>query len=784
MSARTMTLLRNSNSHEMELPLIPARNVEAAYPQRKMASAAWIARTNHPEFEVVGLERFRGRWVSLSLRLQGDGDEWSWPNLLLDLGADESDALVIHFPRATKSLPEVELVFNVPISLRSARLQPIVGSGRFELDAATIVVLSKPRAVAHMLRGIAAADGVLRTAALLIRSILPATKGADRWEARGQVVRRYMDVRLGKKESYADWVKVFEVDARSPADLESDREQWRCQPLISVVLPVYNTPPQFLRAALDSVIAQSYPHWQLCIADDCSTEPHVRDILDLYAGRDSRISVVYRNSNGHIAQASNTALSLARGEWIALLDHDDCLHPMALHVVAEAIAANPDAALIYTDEDKIDQINTRYEPYFKCDYNYELLLAHNMLSHLAVYRRDLIEDSGGFRSGFDGAQDYDLALRAVERISSHQVLHLPRVLYHWRAHTESTALKPSAKPYAREAARRAIAEHLQRRGVRGTVVPAPGAPAWNRVKYALANTNPKVSIVICTRDRVDLLAPCVDSIIQRSTYTNYEVLIVDNGSIEEATFRLFERLPSERFRVLRDEAPFNFSVLNNRAVQCSNGEYICLLNNDIEILTPDWMEEMLSFSMQPDVGAVGARLWYPNGGLQHAGVVLGLAGVANHVHRNLKRGDLGYFGRAALHQSFSAVTGAALMVKKSIYEEVQGLDEALQVTFNDIDFCLRVREAGYRNVWTPYAEMIHHESASRGQDTTPNKKARAEHESSLMKQRWGELLRRDPAYSLNLSLETEDLRIAWPPRIDAYRHQGPGMQHSGATVDA
>lgn len=779
-----MMLLRDSSSREMELPLVPYRNVEAAYPQRKMAGAAWIARGNHPEFEVVGLERFRGCWVSLRLRLHVEGEEWSWPNLSFDLGTDDSDAFVIHFPRATKSVPEVELVFNVPITLRSARLQPIARPGRFELAAATIVVLSKPRAVAHMLRVIAAADGVGRTAALLLRSIVPAAKGTDRWEARGQVVRRYMDVRLGKKQSYADWVKVFESDPRSAADLESDRQKWRCQPKISVLLPVYNTPPQFLRAALDSVLAQSYPQWQLCIADDCSTQSHVRDMLDQYAGLDSRISVAYRTANGHIAATSNTALSLARGEWIALLDHDDCLHPMALHVVAEAIAANPDAALIYTDEDKIDQRNTRYEPYFKCDYNYELLLAHNMMSHLAVYRRDLIDDAGGFRSGFDGAQDYDLALRAVERISSGQVLHLPRVLYHWRAHTESTAARPNAKPYAREAARRAVAEHLQRRGVRGTVVPAPGAPAWNRVKYTLADTNPKISIVICTRDRVDLLAPCVDSIIQRSSYANFEVLIVDNGSTEEATFRLFERLPSERFRILRDEAPFNFSALNNRAVQVTNGEYICLLNNDIEILTPDWMEEMLSFSIQPDVGAVGARLWYPNGGLQHAGVVLGLAGVANHVHRNLKRGDLGYFGRAALHQSFSAVTGAALMVKKSIYEEVDGLDEALQVTFNDIDFCLRVREAGYRNVWTPYAEMIHHESASRGYDTTPNKKARAEQESSLMKQRWGELLARDPAYSLNLSLETEDLRMAWPPRVDAYRDPAASMQRSRATVDA
>ncbi len=467
-----------------------------------------------------------------------------------------------------------------------------------------------------------------------------------------------------------------------------------------------------------------------------------------------------------------------------MLDHDDRLHPHALHFAAEAIAANPHVSLIYSDEDKIDENNNRYEPYFKCDYNYELLLAHNMICHLTVLRRSLVNELGGFRRGFEGAQDYDLALRAIDKVGSAQVLHLPRVLYHWRAHRGSTASSSDAKPYAAEAARRAIAEHLRRRGVIGTVVAAPEGQGVHRVRYTLPDPAPKVSIVICTRDRADLLAPCVDSIVGRSTYRNYEVVIVDNGSTEDATFRLFDRLPSERFRVLRDESDFNFSALNNRAVQATDGEYICLLNNDIEIVTADWIEEMLSFSMQPDVGAVGARLWYPAGGLQHAGVILGLGGIARHIHRNLKRGELGYFGRAALHQSFSAVTGAALMIKKSIYLEVGGLDEQFKVTFNDIDFCLRVREAGYRNVWTPYAEMIHHESATRGLETTPQKTAQAERESMLMASRWGDLLNKDPAYSLNLSIETEDLRIAWPPRTDAYQHRAPTSQRDCVALDA
>ena len=773
---------QGENSRGLQLPLVPVQDVEAADPQLK-TTGVWIARSGRPEFDVVDLERFRGRWISMRFRLRVARDEWSSPRLSFDFGTGDFTAFEIPCPRATAASPEVELLFNVPDEIRSARLSPIARPGRFELGAATVNVVGKPRAIGHMLRIIASVDGVGRAIRMLAGTIVPVTDPASRWEARHRIVSRYMEVRLGEK-SYPNWIETFESEHRSAAELAWERRSWRCTPTISVVLPVYNTSESFLRAAIDSVVEQTYPNWELCVADDCSSDPHVRTVLREYAERDPRIRVVYRETNGHISEASNSALSLATGDWVALLDHDDRLHPHALHFAAEAIAANPHVSLIYSDEDKIDENNNRYEPYFKCDYNYELLLAHNMICHLTIVRRSLMDEIGGFRRGFEGAQDYDLALRAIDKVGSDQVLHLPRVLYHWRAHRGSTASSSDAKPYAAEAARRAIAEHLRRRGVIGTVVAAPEGRGLQRVRYALPDPAPKVSIVICTRDRADLLAPCVDSIVGRSTYSTYEVVIVDNGSTEDATFRLFDRLPPERFRVLRDESVFNFSALNNRAVQATNGEYICLLNNDIEIVTADWIEEMLSFSMQPDVGAVGARLWYPGGGLQHAGVILGLGGIARHIHRNLKRGELGYFGRAALHQSFSAVTGAALMIKKSIYLQVGGLDEQFEVTFNDIDFCLRVREAGYRNVWTPYAEMIHHESATRGLETTPQKTAQAERESLLMASRWGDLLDKDPAYSLNLSIETEDLRIAWPPRTDAYQPRAPTSQRDRVALDA
>ena len=757
---------RDASWHEEALRLVPLSGVERAPSRRGSPGAVWIAHTGRAEFEVLGLERFKGQWVRVRFRLQVDRDEWSWPRLSFDLGTSDFDACGVPFPPATEDAPDIELVFYVPTELRAARLRPIARAGRFELDTATIEVIGKSRAVGHMLRTIVATDGIGRAGSMLMKTLFPDDRVESRWQARHRMVQRYLDLRSGPNRTYADWIRVFEADSDN-----IHRTHWGSKPIISVVLPVYNTHEPFLRAALDSVLEQSHPNWELCIADDCSTELHVRTVLDEYVQRDSRVRVIYREENGHISEASNSALSLATGEWVAFLDHDDVLHPRALQFVAEAIADNPSASLIYSDEDKIDQYDERYSPYFKCDYNYELLLAQNMISHLGVYRRSLVEEVGAFRPGFEGSQDYDLALRVIERIGSDQVLHLPRVLYHWRAHRGSTAATAEAKPYAAEAARRAVAEHLQRIGVEGTVVPAPEAPSMNRVKYSLPAVAPKVSIVICTRDRADLLASCVDSLAERSTYQNYEVLIVDNGSTEEATFRLFRRLPSERFRILRDDSAFNFSALNNRAVRRAEGDYICLLNNDIEVQSADWIEEMLSFAMQPGVGAVGARLWYPGGGLQHAGVILGLIGIASHVHRTLRSGELGYFARAALHQSFSAVTGAALMIRKSTYQEVGGFDEKLQVLFNDIDFCLRVREAGYRNVWTPYAEMIHHESATRGYDVAPHQKARAEQESLLMKQRWGDLLRRDPAYSLNLSIETEDLRLAWPPRIEAVHHR-------------
>jgi GT2 family glycosyltransferase len=336
------------------------------------------------------------------------------------------------------------------------------------------------------------------------------------------------------------------------------------------------------------------------------------------------------------------------------------------------------------------------------------------------------------------------------------------VLYHWRAIPGSTALASDEKNYAAVAARKAIQEHLQRTGRGGTVTAAPEAPALNRVRYPLPIELPLVSIIIPTRDRADILGVCLESVLQKTSYPHFEIIVVDNGSVEAKTQQLLDRQPKDKVRVVRDDAPFNYSRLNNLAVQAAKGEVVCLMNNDIEVLTPDWLEEMLSFALQPDIGCVGARLWYPgNGGLQHGGVILGIGGIAGHSHKYLPRRHSGYLGRAVLHQSFSAVTAACLLVRREIWEKVQGLDESFAVAFNDVDFCLRVRETGYRNVWTPYAEMIHHESVSRGPEDNPEKVARFQGEIKRMHERWGDALSSDPAYSVNLTYVHEDFSLGW-----------------------
>jgi GT2 family glycosyltransferase len=566
---------------------------------------------------------------------------------------------------------------------------------------------------------------------------------------------------------YGEWIVRYDaLNDEKRSIIRTRIKAFPHLPVVSVVMPTHNTKPQWLIEAIESVRNQLYPNWELCIVDDASTDSRVRPILERYISEDDRIKVVFRKTNGHISAASNSALQLATGDYITFLDHDDLLHEHALYWVVDAIVRHPDAQLIYSDEDKIDTSGRRSTPYFKCGWNQDLFYSQNMICHLAVYKTNLIQESGGFREGYEGAQDYDLALRCIERIDPKDILHIPRVLYHWRAHRQSTALAGTAKAYALSAGERALNEHFQRRRV-CAVVESLSHLRMYRVHYQLPQVLPMVSLVVIARNGSDLIHQCIRSILQKTTYRNYEVVIMDNVSNDPKVINYLESLKAQpQIRIIRDNGPFNFSAFNNAAVQCAHGEIIGLLNDDTEVISPDWLSEMVSHAVRPEVGAVGGRLLYPNNTVQHAGVILGIRGVAGYAHKKLSRYSSGYFRRAVAIQSLSAVKAACLLIRREVYLKVGGLNEDLGAPYSDIDFCLKLREAGYRNIYTPYAELYHHESGTERRDDTGQTPLTFEKEQQYMKKRWKGLLLDDPAYNPNLTLEDEDFGLAWPPRVD------------------
>lgn len=530
----------------------------------------------------------------------------------------------------------------------------------------------------------------------------------------------------------------------------------------SILMPVYRPQPQLLERAIESVCRQTFDHWELCICDDASGDAAITALIQKHVDADSRIKFVTRATNGHISAATNDALTLASGEYVGFLDNDDELHKDALAHVHMALHAHPEAELLYSDEDKIDEKSHRHHPYFKSEFNPVLMLAQNMLTHLCVYKASVLKELGGLRLGVEGAQDWDLAFRYVESRGTDHICHIPRVLYHWRETAGSTARGSGEKSYATAAQIQVVQQHLARIGRVATVSPAPLVPGMLRVRYHLPENPPLVSIVIPTRDKVDLLKTCISSLYAKTEYPNFEVIVVDNGSVEDATKCYFQEIEKQHaVHVLDANIPFNYSKLNNMAVEVANGDFVVMLNNDIEITDGDWLSEMMSWAQWPETGCVGAKLWYPNGTLQHGGVILGINGLAGHAHRGISRIDPGYMGRAGVHHNLSAVTGACLLVKKSVFKMVDGLDESLAVAYNDIDFCLRVNNEGLSNVWSPYAEMTHHESATRGVDSVGWERERLNREIEIMKNRWAIALGNDSSYSINLTRLDENFSIKY-----------------------
>jgi O-antigen biosynthesis protein len=533
------------------------------------------------------------------------------------------------------------------------------------------------------------------------------------------------------------------------------------RPSISILMSVCDPQPIYLRKAIDSVLRQTAPNWELCITDDASMNHEVRDILSGATSVDRRIKLQMRERKGGLSAATNNSLAQASAPFALCLDHDDMLAAFAIEAVSTFVGDRPDARLVYSDEDKIDQNEKRFLPYFKPEFSRELLYSYNYINHLTAYHCDTLRKIGGWRGELDGAQDYDINLRTVEVIDERRIGHIPAILYHRRGIWGSAAIDLGFKPDSLDAGKRALEQHLARRSVRARV----GMAANNlfRVRYDLPEPQPKVSIIIPFRDQAKLLRQCVSSIMDKTTYGNYDIILVDNGSAESVTTDLLAHYGRiERIRVLQHPGEFNYSLLNNRAAEYSRSDYVCFLNNDTVVITPDWLEDMVGYASQSGVGCVGAKLYYANGAVQHAGIVLGLGDVSGHVFLNRSRDEPGYFGRLLVASNYSAVTGACLLVRRSIFMDVGGFDEReLPVTFNDIDFCIKVRSSGYRNVVTPYAELFHFESASRGHDDdAPEKALRLKGEVQVMRKRHGVLLERDPCYSPHLTLTRDDFSIS------------------------
>lgn len=577
------------------------------------------------------------------------------------------------------------------------------------------------------------------------------------------------DRKVDQQKLYDSWIEKYEQDILNIEPLSYN-------PLVSIITPTYNTDVKYLKKMLDSVLAQTYINWELCIADDASSNKETLQVLQEYEKTYKNIKVTYRTENGHISEASNSALELAHGEYVAFLDHDDTLAPNALYEMVKKLNENQELKLIYSDEDKIDEDGKRHNPHFKSGWNPDMFFSQNYICHLVCIKKEIVESVGGFRKGYEGSQDYDLLLRIVDKLQDSEIDRIEKVLYHWRAIKGSTAYGSGEKNYAHEAGLKALQDHFEKIDTNITVEDGL-LPNTYKVNYPICHSQrphrhsqldwesktnyPLVSILIPTRDGYDILKKCVESIFDKTTYPNYEIIILDNETTCQKTLNYFKKLKSNHnVTILEYHKPFNYSAINNFGVKHAKGEVIVLVNNDVEVISLNWLTEMVSHALRSDIGAVGAKLYYEDDTVQHAGVVLGIGGVAGHSHKYFQKKADGYFSRLKIIQNYSAVTAACLVVRKKLFEEVDGLEEQnLKVAFNDVDFCLKLKDKGYRNLWTPYAELYHYESKSRGVEDTPQKVERFNKEVRYMQDKWKQTLNEDKYYNKNLTLKHEDFSL-------------------------
>lgn len=548
---------------------------------------------------------------------------------------------------------------------------------------------------------------------------------------------------------YGPWYEAYVLDE---SELEKQRKhRFTYEPLISVAVPAFRTPETFLIQMVESLLAQTYSNWELCIANGSPEDTVMKGVLEQYMKKDSRIRVSELTENKGIAGNTNAALEMAEGEFVGLLDHDDLLAPNALYEVVRALEADRELDAVYTDEDKVTtELDEHFQPHLKPDFNLDLLRSNNYICHFFVVRRSVVKKAGGFRQEFDGAQDHDFIFRCVE--TARKVGHIPEILYHWRTHKASTADNPASKMYAFDAGKRAIEAHLERTGTEGVVTHTPDL-GFFRVKYPVQG-NPLVSIIIPNKDEKETLKDCIESIRKKTEYENYEIIIVENNSTTEEIFQYYKELSQDpRIRLLRWKKEFNYSAINNYGVSYARGEYLLFLNNDVKIITPGWIKEMLGVCQRPEVGAVGVKLIYPDNTIQHAGCVIGIGGIAGHMFVDMPANRTGYLHKASILQDMSAVTAACMMMKRTAFEEAGGFTEKLSVAFNDVDLCLKVRKNKKLIVYDPYVELYHMESKTRGAEDSTEKVRRFQEEIEYMRCQWIDILKNgDPYYNKNLSL--------------------------------
>ena len=548
---------------------------------------------------------------------------------------------------------------------------------------------------------------------------------------------------------YGPWYRAY---IPTEETLETQRKQkFDYSPLISIAVPAYQTPVEFLRQMIESLIVQTYSNWELCIVNASPDNEEMQKVLAEYSAGDSRVRFCNLKENLGIAENTNRAFAMTKGEFVGLLDHDDLLAPNALYEIVKILQDHPQADALYTDEDKVTtELDEHFQPHLKPDFNLDLLRSNNYICHFFVVRKSIVEKAGGFRKEFDGAQDYDFIFRCTENAG--EVLHVPEILYHWRTHKASTADNPASKMYAFEAGKRAIEAHLERTGTKGEVSHTQDL-GFYRVKYPVQG-KPLVSVIIPNKDEKETLQTCLEMLEKNTGYQNFEIIIVENNSTTDEIFRYYKELSGNRkIHLLRWGKEFNYSAINNFATAHAKGEYLLFLNNDVKSINPDWLEEMLGVCQRPEVGGVGAKLIYPDNTIQHAGCVIGMGGIAGHMFVDMPADRTGYLHKASLLQDMSAVTAACLLMKKEVFEQAGGFTEELAVAFNDVDLCLKVRKNGYLIVYDPYAKLYHMESKTRGAEDSKEKVRRFQTEIEYMRCHWIDILKNgDPCYNKNLSL--------------------------------